>query len=392
MRLFPSAQGGTVRRSGEQGLALPLFTRWRWIAFPTILFICTRCSLLLLSQIALTLVPNLWLEYRALPLLQHYPALDGLCRYDCGHFARIAREGYSNPGATNFFPLFPLLVRLLHDVSGIPLEFTLLIVPNLAGFAALLVIYRIFLQLSDEAVARTGLVLFAAYPFAFFQATGYPESLMIFFSALAILLALRGNHIWAGAALGLGVLARHLTIFAGAALVVAQIRQRGFHPRRLLGNLAILGLLVPWLFVALYCLYQYERFGDPLAFWVARANWGPRAWWGIQNLLKTTDRSVDVRVMYSYIPFALVPSIGAVALLRRPKWHELAAFAVVLMAILWGVGVWGLGRYSASCWPAFLPLGAWLSKRANFQGPIVAILAVFQGLFFYLFVHQFPIL
>jgi hypothetical protein len=54
--------------------------------------------------------------------------------------------------------------------------------------------------------------------------------------------------------------------------------------------------------------------------------------------------------------------------------------------------VWGLGRYSASCWPAFLPLGAWLSKRANFQGPIVAILAVFQGLFFYLFVHQFPIL
>ena len=62
------------------------------------------------------------------------------------------------------------------------------------------------------------------------------------------------------------------------------------------------------------------------------------------------------------------------------------------MAILWGVGVWGLGRYSASCWPAFLPLGAWLSKRANFQGPIIALLAVFQGLFFYLFAHQFPIL
>jgi hypothetical protein len=59
-----------------------------------------------------------------------------------------------------------------------------------------------------EGAARWALTLFGVYPFAFFQAAGYPESLMIFFSALAILLAQREDHIWAGVALGLGVLAR----------------------------------------------------------------------------------------------------------------------------------------------------------------------------------------
>jgi len=51
-----------------------------------------------------------------------------------------------------------------------------------------------------------------------------------------------------------------------------------------------------------------------------------------------------------------------------------------------------MGRYSSSCWPAFLPLGVWLSKRLELQAPVLAGLGMFQGLFLYLFVHQFPIL
>jgi hypothetical protein len=55
------------------------------------------------------------------------------------------------------------------------------------------------------------------------QAMGYPESLMVLFTALAVYLALRGMHIWAGVALGVGVLARHLSFFAGGSLLVAQV-------------------------------------------------------------------------------------------------------------------------------------------------------------------------
>ena len=359
-----------------------------------LLFVCTRVALLGFSQIGMTLVPTLNWAFDPREFLLRYPALDGLCRWDCWHFGRIAREGYTEARWTNFFPLYPLLVRALHEVTGMHVNLALLVVANVASLGAYLVIYRIFLMLAEEDAARWALVLLAAFPFAFFQATGYPESLMLFFSALAVLLALRGNHISAGVALGIGVLARHLTMFAGAALLAAQIRQRGLHPKRLLLNPAILGLVMPWLFFGLYCLYQYLEFGNPLAFAAARDEppWGPLAWWGIGDLLTARGTNEHVQAMYSYLPFALITTVGGFALVARKQWIEIAAFGIIFMVALWAIGMWGLGRYAASCWPAFLPLGVWLSKQPQWQGPIIAMLALFQGLFFYLFSHMFAIL
>ena len=92
-----------------------------------------------------------------------------------------------------------------------------------------------------------------------------------------------------------------------------------------------------------------------------------------------------------YIPFSIIPGVGAFLLLRRREWRELAAVGLTMMLVFWGIGAYDLGRYSASCWPAFLPLGVWLSKQPNLQGPVVAVLALFQGLYFFLFAHQYNI-
>jgi hypothetical protein len=386
----------------------PLVERWKWIVFPISLFIFTRIALLGFSYISLTLNPDLRFTFspgqmeerfrrygvmEEATFLRQYPVVDGLCRWDCEWFFLIARIGYWEAKATNFFPLYPLLARVVHDVTGMHLRFALLLVSNVAALGALLVIYRVFLLLTEEDAARSALTLFMAFPFAFFQATGYPESLMVFSTALAILLALRGNHIWAGVALGFGVLARHLTMFAGAALLAAQIKQRGLRPKRFLLSPAIIGLLMPWLFLALYSFYQYREFGDPLTFWAARDGWGEYAWWGILDLIGA-DVQDDLwsPPMYMYPPFALIPTIGAIVLAAKKQWIELASFAIIFMVMLWAVGIWGIGRYSASCWPAFLPLGVWLAKHPNLQGPVIVMLALFQGLFFYLFSHQYPIL
>ena len=384
--------GTTTVRPDARTDTLNAWLRSDAFVYPLIVFVVSRIALLVFAHYALTLIPQLWLEGGVRGIIPGWPALDGFCRWDCGHFDRLASQGYRNPEDTNFFPLLPLLARILSNITLIPTRLTLLIVPNLAAFAALVVIYRIFSALEGVGAARWGVALFAAYPFAFFQATGYPESLMILSSALAIYLALRGYHIWAGVALGFGVLARHLTLFAGGALLAAQIRQRGIQPRRFLLDPAIFGLIIPWLFLGGYMLFQYVTFGDALAFLRARENWGERAWWGIGELARTNATDVDVRAMWSYVPIAVAPTIGALALASRRRWVELAAFALVLMTVLWSVGMWGMGRYSASCWPVFLPLGAWLARRPAWQGPLIALAALFQGLFFYLFIHQFPIL
>jgi hypothetical protein len=49
----------------------------------------------------------------------------------------------------------------------------------------------------------------------------------------------------------------------------------------------------------------------------------------------------------------------------------------------------GLGRFSASCWPAFLPLGWFAARRPAVGMPLVAVFAMAQGFYFYLWSHWF---
>ncbi len=102
----------------------------------------------------------------------------------------------------------------------------------------------------------------------------------------------------------------------------------------------------------------------------------------------TCDKLLEQRL----IAFALIPTLGAALLCTRKRWIELGANGAVLMIVVLSSGAAGMGRYSASCWPAFLPLGMWLAKRPSLQGPVLLFLALFQGLFFFLFSHQFRIL
>jgi hypothetical protein len=364
--------------------------RWRWTAFPITLWAVTRVAILGFGQLSMTLVPGLWQsagldrEY----LLRH-PPIEGLCRWDCRFFQDLANHGYVHEGYTNFFPLYPLLVRGLHEVTGLQVDLCLILVPNLAALGGLLVLYRLVMLIEDEPAARWVLLLFVSFPFAFFQAMAYPESLMVLFTALAVYLALRGRHLWAGVALGVGVLARHLSMFAGGSLLVAQLKQRP-SVRRFLLSPALLGLCIPWLFLGAYCAYQYVRFGDALVFVKMRDNWGPMAWWGVTDWWQSgPQRSV---VMGSYVVLALPSVAAAIASLFRRKWWELAAFSVPMLLLLFHSGIWGMGRYTASCWAAFVPLGVWLSRRPLLQAPVVASFALLQGMMFFLVQHQFSIL
>jgi hypothetical protein len=366
---------------------------WRWVAFPVALFLISRAALFLFVHLALVLVPEIMVDRPQGPPTG-IPVIDGLCRWDCTWFARIARDGYVEPTQTNFFPLLPVLAGFVSRVSGTSAELGLVLVSNVATLGAFIVLYRLFVRLSDEPAARAGLTLFAAYPFAFFQATGYPESMMILSTALAVLLALDGRHVLAGVVLGFGVLARHLTLLAGVSLLLAQVRQRP-SPRRFVLSPSILGLAAPWIALVGYCVFQYLRFGDPLSWYHARDSWGAIAWWGIDELFGAgirRSREASVRVVFTYLPFALIVTIAAIALLRSRRWLEIAAFALVLLIVLWTVGVFGIGRYTASCWPAFLLLGAVLSKRPNLLLPTITAFAILQGLYLYLFAHVYPVL
>jgi hypothetical protein len=379
--------GGT----GEARARADRDARWRHLrrrlAFPLTLFVVTRAGLLACSAIGLRLVPQLYFDPGP-TVLTRAPTLAGLCRWDCWWFYRLAREGYTDWVETNFWPLYPLLVGATKHI-GIPVEYGLLLWANVAALAAYVVIYRIFEEMEGVHAAQWGLAMFALGPFAYFHAAGYPESLTLFFSALALFFTIHRRHFAAGTALGFGLLSRHITIFAGPALLVSYLRERGLHPRALFRS-SMVGLFIPLLFGGMYLVYCKQRFGNALAPFEARAaGWGEGSWYGIRQMLAAPEVAP---LDYLYLASCVIPSIGAIALLTRSRWLELGAYACTLMIVVLLIGAWGLGRYAASCWPAFLPVGVFLSRRRHLAIAAVAMSALLQGLLFFLWSHQYKML
>ena len=361
-----------------------VLARWRWVLFPFGLWVITRLSLLLLGYLSLTLTPGLRGSSSA--SLHGLPAFDALCCWDCGWFDHLARLGYQNVNETNFWPGLPMAARLVMKLTGMRVGLAILAISNVACLAAYLTIYRLFIRLDGQAAARAALILFAAYPFAFFHASGYPETIMIFTSAAAMTLAMSRRHALAGIMLGLGILSRHLTVLLGGGLLAAQLNQRGW--RRFFRDPAFLALGLPFAVAGIYMVYCHFAWADALSSMHARNAWGQTAWWSVWEAIREAKKRPHI---VSFIPFALLPAIGSVALLRSRKYLELAAATLPLMGVLWLIGAFGLGRYSASCWPAFLPLGKWYVRHPRWQVPLLLFLGMAQGWFFFLHSHHYEI-
>jgi|GEM_PF-902107 len=384
----PSHDEFANRRTGK-GKLVKSPSRW----FPLILFVCTRAGQVAFSYVGMVLVPNLY-EFDAdrHQFMKPYPAFDGLCRWDCSWFLRTMRLGFYERESAKVFPLYPAVSWCLSKLTGWHDIVCLLIVANLSSLIAYFVIYRLFREIEGEKAARWGLTLLAAYPFSFYHAAAYSEPMMLLGSAAALLLAAHGKHVRAGFALGLGMMARHVTVFFGAGLLVYQVAQRGLRPKRLLWNAGVLGLTIPFVFLACWAWYLGRAVGDPFAFWTAREiNFGPTVFWSVREVL--VNVKYDARPdLLMYPVFSLIPLVGTLVLFSKKRTLPLAFAALAVMLSMYVGGGIALGRYSGACWPAFLPYGRWLSRHPLWQGPVLGAFMLLQGLFLWLYTHQWHIL
>jgi hypothetical protein len=371
---------------------------WEWMRsenclFPLGLFALLRAAYVSFSYMGLWIHNPLfeWDSDRHKDL-QPYKAIDGLCRWDCSWFEIVGREGYVKLENAKVFPLFPLISHLAHDYLGMNRYVALILAANIASLLSYWVLFSIYRELSDLKSARWALLIFTAYPFSFFQAAGYPESTMVLMSALAIRCMMHKKPIWSGHALGIGIMSRHITVFGGAGMLAAHIRQSWPSPKKFFISWGFVGLLLPFAYVAAFSYYLKQVNGDALAFYHSRSlAWGPGVWYSVREIWQHEKFAAHPEYFF-YQPFLLIPIMGTIGLFFRKNWLELAAASTILMITVVSTGGVGIGRYSAACWPAYLAIGVWISRRPRLQTPIYGVLMLLQGMFFWLFTHQFRIL
>lgn len=323
-------------------------------------------------------------------------------RFDGRWYDIIAISGYSWAGPevqspVAYFPAYPMLLRILHEVTGVSVRLLGSLVTIACGAAMSVAFLRWCRDRVDPSTARVALISLLVYPYAFyFMGAVYADALFALAVIGAFLLLEREHPIWAGLVGALATATRPtgLAVVVGLVAVVLWKRdvitsvagRRSIALRNLrrgdLGVLLSLGGLLA------YMTYLGARFDAPLAFeQVQQApGWdqgnGPRTWfkvtwlqqiknlphWTVDWLQHGEDATFQKAQYASTVILQGVLILGflalAVVVWRRLGWgYGLYSITLLAIPLIGTKDFQGAGRYLMAAFPCFLVLGMLLAPR-----------------------------
>lgn len=305
--------------------------------------------------------------------------------WDGAHFARIAQGGYTAAWQTAFYPLFPLLERLLAPLTGGRADVAGEVIANLACLPAFGLLRVLAERELSRAAARRTLLYLAVFPTAFFLSAAYSESLFLLISVGAFVALRRGQWLIAGALAALATLTRPVGILLLVPLAVEYgqrlfaARTRGLTWRASLrpAELAAVagGLALPIATLLGYWGYLAARFGSPLSALQAESqvDTGRHLTWPFIGFARAGHALLDYGASPNYyqahifldvcftllfialavlmfgrlpLPYALYTGANLVLELCTPghNWYALSSymrFMLVVFPLFMLLGVWG---------------------------------------------------
>jgi hypothetical protein len=382
--------------SSPRAATPPASAAWRVFAVTRLVVIAVAWIGLVVRPLAAE--PGKW---RAFPSL---PALDGWARWDAGWFFSVIDRGYYvSDGQSNvpFFPLYPLVSYVVGAPFRVAFDgyrsFFLggLVVSHVAFAFALVGLERLGRRSVGAAATRRALWLLVLFPFAFYFAAVYSESLFLALSVWSLVFARDGRWRAAAVTCAACVLVRITGLAVLIALAGAYVIDARRHQRRLVRADAFF-LLLPVAALAAFELYFVWKFGDARVYTHVQ----DRGWskvFGLSQWLRAFawmwspgDLGGKVRIG-SYL--VMLPLIIALLVLGRrrlsPAELLFASVSVALIVLTGHRGEPGLdsvGRYVSVIFPLFFVAGAELATPAAFATGCV-IGGTFQLVFLYMFSH-----
>jgi hypothetical protein len=196
--------------------------------------------------------------------------------WDGQWYRTVATHGYLLlPGRQSdpaFFPLLPILLRLLHPL-GLSYPTAGILVSNLAFGVGLLAFYELGRIWGPETIARRAAIYAAIFPMGFVFSMLYPEALAFAFIALAGLFAARRRWGRTAGFAALAVLARPEGLLVIVPICASAVRSWQTMPTASRGR-ALAAVLAPVAALIGYSGYLWWLLAEPFAWTKAQLAWG----------------------------------------------------------------------------------------------------------------------
>jgi len=322
------------------------------------------------------------------PTFDQRPGLRAVTGWDAVYFLGIAAEGYhAEPIQADyvdwaFFPLFPLLTRLVALAVG-DVTIAGLIVANASTFGGLAVIYTLGRRHLGHARAMRAVALLSIAPGAVAFGLPYSDSVLLLASASALFMAEQRQHLASSALYALATLARPPGILLGLPLLALVVAQDGPRPTRrwllFLGGPLALGA---------FGAYQATAVGDPLAWLNAQVLWNqPSAGGSSSVVLSGYEHSLLIIMLLA----VLLLHVPLFVLMRRdpiPLPHVLVAITAFVTVFVSGQFV-SSARLLAVAWPFVWVVASRDGPLARRVWPVTS-LGLFCAFAFLHFTHRLP--
>ena len=254
----------------------------------------------------------------------------GFFGMDGPFFLHIAEFGYTRYSLTPFFPLLPILMRLLHNFTQLSFETCGFIIVNVFYWFAVIIFYKLLIEKMELNISRKALWLLALFPPAFFFNVLYTESLTLFTTILFFYFLNRNNWykamvsgFFAGIAHTLGVILAP----AGLWYLVAKRKEISFASFWIrFSSLGIIGAGLLAYMVFLQC-----HFHNPLSFLLAEKLWG------------RTPTIPVISVLINFKNFIIDHPEG---LTTDILWNTVNGFCTLTMTLMVFIALWSYRHHN----------------------------------------------
>lgn len=338
---------------------------------PILVFISSCTLIVILSLVSASRMPTgmssgvyPWVDYDAEWQEVGYPSL--WYRWDTMWYLDIVENGYYYDeeilSSVSFFPVYPLLIKVVNLVTPNPLIAAMLI--SITCFLlSLIMLYRLtLLETNSHEISLRATFMLAFFPTAIFLFAPYTESLFLLLS-LIVAYETRSKRYWSAGIVGaIASAVRIPGILLGVFVFVEWLQ--AWREKKATWRDFIPIMIMP-IGLALFLGYLTIQFGNPLAFVASTTKSTTDLGAGpLSALVREVGKFLEGRENYILnVPmgiFALILGFSMVYPIAKNLRLSYAVYvALSLLLPFWGGPIIAIMRFTVVLFPIFMMLAIW---------------------------------